>query len=856
VGVASICDSDMCGSETMKSKFLAGAAGASIATALLVRYTLRVPLTDAIREPRLIVSVPSLWAGVSAVAIGVLVGILVGRYLARVEALDALTPLLIPALAAGVYVPGALFWVPSLCAFSGRFLDVILLGTSIAALWRLATKLELSLPLTSNRLAVFAFALFFGLGLHLQNTVGLSGDEPHYLLIAYSLLNDGDLEVENNYVAGDHRRFYDGKIGPHLAHGSAYSVHGVGLPLLLLPGFALLGLRGVLLTEALWGALLVREVYLTAEGVSGDRKTALVAAVGFGFTVPALFLNVSAYPEVPAALVVVAAIRRMWFNTQPNRRQAFIWGLAFGLLPFLHVKFLLLTAVLGLGAMSFWPKRCLWVAAGLATGVISVVAYFALLLGNPNPLASYGRQRVFIDKIPLGVLGLLFDQEFGLLPASPFYGVALIGLGTMIRREMRPALLTLGVLAAVAVPGAAHPLWTGGTSPPARFLFPALPLLAVAAAAMVGWEPRRGAAPWARPLLVASLCLAFFMALGPGQPLYLNQRDGTGRLWEALGSSWDLTHYLPSLVRADWRSVVMAVGAGVFLLAGALLHWSRRRLSFPSVVIPVLLYVLLLDWTFPGRPSDQAGVKWMVSLLGELSHREDDRLLLLPAAESLSHVEALESVDIPITVSEGTDADDWRSPSFYLPAGNYRLEGGSSGSLRVCNGRGCLGPVGSGGRFATRVALARFHLRGDSRRTGLRLRAQKVGPSPFVARRSLRLDSGVNVHALDDRVYLDPKGFWVHAGGEARFALEGEEGTTGRLALANGGRENWVEIDYGGGETGFTLGPWEKRTLEIPLERGIVLFSVTSRSGFRPSDIDPGSTDSRALGVFLTSPRL
>jgi hypothetical protein len=790
------------------------------------------------------------------VAVGALFGILAGRYLERFGALDALTPLLLPALAVGAYIPGALHIAPSLCAFAGHFLDVVLLGCFVAAIWKLVMRLELTLPLTANRLAVVAFALFFVLGFRLQDTVGLSGDEPHYLLITYSLLNDRDLEVENNYVAGDHRHFFNGKIGPHLAHGSSHSVHGVGLPLLLLPGFALLGLRGVLLTQAVWSALLIREVYLAAEGVSGNRNTALLAAVGFGFTVPALFLNVSAYPEVPAALVVVAASRRMLSTTEPSGRQAFIWGLTFGLLPFLHMKFLPLTAVLGLGAMGFWRKRRLWVAVGLAAGIVSLAVYFAVLLGNPNPLASYGRQRVFLDRIPLGSMGLLFDQEFGLFPASPFYLVALLALGTMLRREIRPALLTLGVLAAVALPGAAHPLWTGGTSPPARFLFPALPLLAVAAAALTSWEPRRGAATWARPLLIASLCLAVFMALGPGQPLYLNQKDGTGRIWEALGSSWDLTHYLPSLVRADLRSVSLAVAATICLLAGVFLHWSRRRLSFPTVVFPVFLYVLLLDWTIPGRVPEQARTKWMASLLEELPHREDDRLMLLPSAEPLSHAEALESVDIPVRVSKVPDTQDWRSPPFYLPAGVYRLAGSSSEPLRLCNGRGCLREIGTGDEFATRVALAHFHVRSESPRTGLRLRARSVGPSPFVADRSFRLDSGVNVHALDDHAYLDPKGFWVRAGAEAHFALESDDRQSCRLALANGGRDNWVEIDYGGQARGFTLRPWERRTLEIPLEEGVLLFSVTSTSGFRPSDLDSGSSDRRMLGVFLTSARL
>jgi hypothetical protein len=127
--------------------------------------------------------------------------------------------------------------------------------------------------------------------------------------------------------------------------------------------------------------------------------------------------------------------------------------------------------------------------------------------------------------------------------------------------------------------------------------------------------------------------------------------------------------------------------------------------------------------------------------------------------------------------------------------------------------------------------------------------------SPVIADRSLNLGTGVRVHALDDQAYLDPKGFWTRAGAEAHFALEGDSGTTGRLDLVNGGLENWIEIEYRGQGSKFSLRPWEKRTLNLPLEKGILLFSVSSASGFRPADLDSTSKDTRMLGVFLTSPR-
>jgi hypothetical protein len=50
-----------------------------------------------------------------------------------------------------------------------------------------------------------ALPLAFSRGKHDEPVVGLptitSGDEPHYLVMLHSLLNDGDLDVSNNYDA-------------------------------------------------------------------------------------------------------------------------------------------------------------------------------------------------------------------------------------------------------------------------------------------------------------------------------------------------------------------------------------------------------------------------------------------------------------------------------------------------------------------------------------------------------------------------------------------------------------------------------------------------------------------------------
>ena len=85
------------------------------------------------------------------------------------------------------------------------------------------------------------------------------GDEPHYLLVAQSLLNDGDIKVANNYQRQDYLEYRRGGLAPHFsrpaANGDLYSGHAPGLPMLIAPAFAIGGYWGTVVWVAMLTAL-------------------------------------------------------------------------------------------------------------------------------------------------------------------------------------------------------------------------------------------------------------------------------------------------------------------------------------------------------------------------------------------------------------------------------------------------------------------------------------------------------------------------------------------------------------------------------------------------------------------------
>ena len=98
----------------------------------------------------------------------------------------------------------------------------------------------------------------------------------------------------------------------------------------------------------------------------------------------------------------------------------------------------------------------------------------------------------------VGVPGLLFDQEYGLLAYAPAYVLAGFGLWTMVRRAgpLRRVGLEVGLLfgALIGTVGA-FGIWWGGTAAPARPVMSGLLILMLPMAVQIGsaraGSPRR-----------------------------------------------------------------------------------------------------------------------------------------------------------------------------------------------------------------------------------------------------------------------------------------------------------------------------------------------------------------------------
>src|SRR5207245_1020266 len=293
------------------------------------------------------------------------------------------------------------------------------------------------------RRSAAASACWAGLATRTPGPAGPQGDEPHYLVMAHSLWIDGDLDLADEFERQEYAAFFPGRLSPHPSPanppGHLYSLHSPGLPLLILPGYALGGLRGAQLVLCGVAALAGALVHRATRAAAGDKAAAVAWAV-FAFTPPVPVYAVSIYPEVVAALAT--AIFVLVAGGRPGWGGALAAAFAAGAVPWLHSKFLPLGA---LGLLLVLLRPCAWRVRAAAGAVFTalvggLLVYFRATYGVASFSAAFGPPDLDLRRLPWGTGALLLDRQFGLVPFSPVWLLAFPGLVWLLRRILSPAI--------------------------------------------------------------------------------------------------------------------------------------------------------------------------------------------------------------------------------------------------------------------------------------------------------------------------------------------------------------------------------------------------------------------------------
>lgn len=304
----------------------------------------------------------------------------------------------------------------------------------------------------------------------------LTGDEPHYVVMIESLWRDGDLDLSNQ----TDRAGLDvpAHTLPSARGGSAYSIHFPGLAILLALPFGVLGLKGVLVAiAALWAVLAVRVRLWVEETGQDSRGLGQAWWLILVFAMPLVAFSGEVYPEVPAALLLALALSRLESERVASRVTV---AAAAGALVWLHVRFLALALMLAVAALARLRRGRWWPASAFMASLLLQMAVFWQWYGSPLPWVMYGRTAGgAVGNPAVGALGMLFDQQAGLLVVAPVYlllGPALAA--GWVRNRSRTA-WRLALLGSYLGPVVASSSWHGFWSPPARMWVPVVPIIMV-----------------------------------------------------------------------------------------------------------------------------------------------------------------------------------------------------------------------------------------------------------------------------------------------------------------------------------------------------------------------------------------
>jgi hypothetical protein len=504
------------------------------------------------------------------------------------------------ATTASVWLLGWLLWhrVEGIDTYAG----FVALAVISVAIFSVALASGRQVKWSAGRAALLA-ALVYAITVPAMLRTPIDGDEPFYLLLTESMLQDRDVDLANQYGAiektASGRTDLQPQVGdPVGPDGEQYSRHEPFLALLMLPGYALGGLAGAIATIALFGVLLVRSTVRWMEEEGVDDRAIRAVFPFFAFAPPILFYATRIWPEVPAAFFFVEALR----GIREERMKR--WVPALLGLVLLKLRFVLVAAGL-VGALLL--RRKLQTRTALLAAAVAAIPLIVMWMvsGDPTNVHAWSHLVPAAPALHLrGAMGLIADGMSGIAFKAPFYLFALFALTLWWAkdensRRILPEGFRLGLVASLLyllylVP---RPEWFGGWAPPLRYLVFLMPVLALGVAAVWDRLSRGAVAIFA----IWTIGLVIHGVAWPWRLFHIASGENQLGAWLSKLHLADFSRLFPSFIRlnaAAWPGVAL-----VILIAFFGLRRYRNRRAADAMAVAVFTLLLSAGFHFGRLPA-------------------------------------------------------------------------------------------------------------------------------------------------------------------------------------------------------------------------------------------------------------
>jgi hypothetical protein len=382
-------------------------------------------------------------------------------------------------------------------------------------------------------------------------------------------------------------------------------------------------------------------------------------------------------------------------------------------------------------------------------------------------------------------------------------------------------------------------------------------------------------------LLACSLTLtAAFVLVDRGALIY-NTRDGHALWLLATSRPVNLTYAWPSLFRHGPAHAWALAAAWVVPAAVAWLLLRRVELGgvsygpWRAAALAAAAMVVVSGATLGSTIAGGADLDRGAAALGVLARgcRDDARAVRTHPFTVTPAREALTGVAVADASRRLASPDAGRWSAIDVPPGRYRLAVASgsnvTGVAEISLGRPdavlsrCDLQDQPPGLTACEIALpagaSALWVAGDSRlaRSGqaLSLVADAPGPAAHCDARASRalVQGDATWFVVGGRAWVERGGMWSAGGRRVQLVAGGTPGKAVPMRIRQGAAAGLVRVSAGSWDESRELAAGRTWDLEVPpaAEGRAAAFSVETYSAFRPLDHDPGSTDSRVLGVWI-----
>jgi hypothetical protein len=407
-----------------------------------------------------------------------------------------------------------------------------------------------------------------------KNINGVTGDEPHYLVISSGIVNHFSLEQTKPYAEEfKWKNIFPPGLAPqnalpnpsntHAAFGpnGLFNVHNIGLPIILTIPFLFGGVLASKLTMIALNSIIFIIFTRILLRRKLEKKIITFAVLPFAISANFVLASSQIYPDLLAGLIILFLFVRTTDilenrNKFPQRHN-FLWFSLLSLLPWLQLKYiapaLLLFFYQALKMRKNQSKvnKILISASPFIISLLLLATYNEFAFGNL--LGPYKSDALQISTTALMVgFGLFLDQNQGMFFQNPLLLTGFFYLVHLIIKKNGSAVLGFLLISSIILPNSMHPNWYGGGSFAGRFTWSVIPILSYFSICYLTQLFRSSVRLfyWITTLAICYQCYLWMYYAIFGVNIYNKQDDP----WQSSYSIFFpyLSNFLPSFYNSSW----------------------------------------------------------------------------------------------------------------------------------------------------------------------------------------------------------------------------------------------------------------------------------------------------------------